>query len=168
MRTADRTIESVISVDDLAKESNSDGEQARHRRLQLFAKANPDDIRIKPSLDYIIFAVTMKQLNQTANGITLTEEWFPVDELKGTDPSKLMAEAFLTTEKGKRIPLARYEDPRDDRLGAKLYFPRLRPDGRPSVSLEDKQIELEFPILDKKITAKFDLGMLLYRGRLEL
>jgi hypothetical protein len=168
MRTVHNTIEAVISVDDLAKEGDPDSEPGRRRRLRLFEKANPNDIRIKGDPDHIVIAITMRQVNQTANGIVIKEDAYPVYELQEADPSELMAQTVLSTKTGKRIPLSRYERPQEDKLGAKLYFPRLLPDGRPSVAPEDKELQLVFPIQGRNIKANFILDEMIYRNKLEL
>lgn len=82
--------------------------------------------------------------------------------------SDFLQATCISVQSGKCIHLDHYEQPGKDALGAKFYFPRLLPDGRPLVTSADKQLRFESRIRGKKIEARFNVRRLSYRGKLEM
>jgi hypothetical protein len=68
---------------------------------------------------------------------------------------------------GKRLKVFDYIPPGADRLGAKILFQRILPDGTPFIAPGDKELRFETRINKMKIKVKFDLRKMLYKGKLE-
>ena len=99
----------------------------------------------------------------------------------------LITNTFLATKTGKRVYLTRYEPPGPDGLGARFYFPRLMEDGTPFASIGDTEVRFETAITltesgtfsgipgtaeenerTDRIWMQFDLGKMLFEGKLEI
>ena len=160
-----------VSLAELQRECSPESERLR---LDKFLASNPDDIRIKGSDTYIILSITefersyMYDRNINIIGVT---EFFKSEGHPGAfrnlEFSTLKPVTFLSTKTGKRVGLARYEEPGPDDLGAKFYFPRALPDGRPFMTPEDKEVRFESRIDDIYLAARFEAKKLLWQGRLE-
>jgi len=137
-------------------------------RLQRFAEANPGDIRVIGDPDYIVVSITMTQVTHCNFGSVRQEVPFPIPELENTQPSELANNTFLLGGEKKRIRMSHYQPPRRDRLGAKIFFPRFLPDGKPSVAVEDEQLQFETWIQGKKIIGEFNLREMIYKDKLEI
>jgi hypothetical protein len=90
------------------------------------------------------------------------------EELMTLQLSDVAGETFLSTETGRRVEILRYDRPSLDMLGAKLYFPRTLPDGRPLITNRDRELRFETRVGGKRIKAKFDLKKMKYKGKLEI
>lgn len=152
--------EKKISVSDLSKPG----------RLKRFLEENPDDIRIKGSKEFIVLSVVEVWSHDFWLNDVISEwrEESRPESLINLMQSEMAKVSLLTTTTGKLLTLARYEQPSFDMLGAKFYFQRFLPDGRPLVTIEDKALIFKSLIGNQKVVAKFDLTKLKYQGKLEI
>ncbi|HYK88429.1 MAG TPA: hypothetical protein VE398_06645 [Acidobacteriota bacterium] len=149
-------LEKEISLNDLMNRG----------RLQRFIEDNPDDIRTKGSDKFIVLSA-IEARSYGFESFDWKEE-SRTDLLMDLQLPDLARVTSLSTKTGKKPHLVRYEQPGLDSLGAKFYFPRLLSDGRPFVTLRDKEPRFETKIGGKKIKVKFDLKKLVYLGRLQI
>ncbi len=161
-------ISHVVSIQDLSEEFHQDDHEAGLVRLQRFAKANPKDIRVVANSDYIVVSVTMNQISNCSFGSVRQEITFPIEELEEAQQSEMVKYTFLSVGAKKRISLSQYESPQRDRLGAKFFFPRFFPNGKPAVAVEDEELQFETRIQGKTVTAKFNLKEMIYKDKLEI
>ena len=157
----------VVSLQDLSEEFQQDDHEAGLARLQRFAKANPSDIRVIGDRGYIVVSVTIHQVTNCSFGSVRQEVTYPIDEFENVQRSELIKNTFLLAGKKRRIPLSHFKPPQNDRLGAKFYFPRLQPNGLPSITVEDEELQFETRIQGKTVTAKFNLKEMIYQDKLE-
>jgi hypothetical protein len=152
---------SVVNVEDLKTTYREQGKA----QLARFMSSNPDDIRLKGDEENIVIGITIARYEPSVGAW----KWFhnPVP-WKGLRFSDIADKTLLSTETGKQMRVGKYERPLLDYLGAKYYFPRELPDGRPLVSLDDGELLFETEIDGKRIRAKFDVKKLVYEGRLEI
>jgi hypothetical protein len=105
--------------------------------------------------------------------------------MKLSTPS-LASNTFLATKTGRRVYLVQYDPPGKDGLGAKFYFPRTGEDGRPFVTVEDREVRFETTISliesgtfsgtpgeeenerTERIWMQFDLRKMVFDGKLEI
>lgn len=78
------------------------------------------------------------------------------------------ATTFLATGSGQRVYVTEYRPPDQRDLGSLYYFPRLREDGSPLVTVEDKEIRFETAIGGQRIWRQFKLTDMVFAGRLEI
>ncbi len=149
--------ERVITLEQLRK-----GAAAEDEFADKFIASNPHDVRVTGDDRHIILSVTLAEI--TYKG---WEEYNDGESLSGSGISSIGSEAFLQTNSGARMALARYEPPGPDRLGAKLYFERSLPDGKSLITPGDKELRLITRVRDKAITVCFDLRRMKYQGELE-
>lgn len=160
--------EMTINYKDLADEDTANAAKSLYER---FVKANPDDIRLKGSDEYIILSITATSYNRDIH--IPAAPWPPRyeyalafhDDLPLSD---LTDHTFLSTDSGRKVRIVRFEPSSYDRLGAKFYFPRHLPTGENLVTPRDKVLHFRTNIDGKRIKADFDLRKLLYNGKLEL
>lgn len=158
----------VVSIQDLSEEYQQDDHEAGLARLQRFAKANPGDVRVIGDSYYIVVSVTMNQVTNCNFGAVRQEVTYPIDEFENVQRSELIQNTFLLAGEKRRIQLSHFKHPQNDRLGAKYYFPRLQPNGLPSITVEDEELQFETRIQGKTVTAKFNLKEMIYKNKLEL
>lgn len=97
------------------------------------------------------------------------------DVLGNLKTSDLESQTRLSTDAGKKVPLAKYDPLGENGYGVKFYFPRHLPDGSPLVAAGNKEIRFDTTIpLPKRgdierrsitVTAKWDLRKMLYQGK---
>jgi hypothetical protein len=95
-----------------------------------------------------------------------------LDKLKTSD---LESQTRLSTDAGKKVPLAKYDPLGENGYGVKFYFPRHLPDGSPLVAAGNKEIRFDITIplpkredIERKsitVTAKWDPRKMLYQGK---
>jgi hypothetical protein len=95
-----------------------------------------------------------------------------LDRLKTSD---LESQTRLSTDAGKKVPLAKYDPLGENGYGVKFYFPRHLPDGSPLVAAGNKEIRFDTTIplpkrqdIERKsvtVTAKWDPRKMLYQGK---
>jgi hypothetical protein len=143
------------------------GTEAERERLNAFMKSRPDDVRVRGDADYIIVAITLRVGTGASTFEPLPKHWveilMPAD--RESNPSEFDRKTSLSTDKGDRVSLARYEP--HDQLGAKYYFPRARTDGRPLITSGSKELRFETMIQRTRIKVKFDLSKMVYKGKIE-
>ena len=160
--------EMTIDYKDLVEEGTPNRAASLYER---FVRANPDDIRLKGSEDYIILSITLTVYDPDWRGSRSV--WPPEFEYAGADLlgdlqlSDLADCTFLSTSSSQKVCLVRYERSSYDRLGAKFYFPRRLSPDKDWVNPRDKELIFSTRINGKNITAKFDLRKLTYNGKLE-
>lgn len=79
-----------------------------------------------------------------------------------------IVETSLATNTGKRVDLLGYIKPGKDQLGSKFYFPRNLADGRPLITSKDNELYFETRVNETRIKVKFDLGEMLFKGKVEI
>jgi len=163
---------------------------ARGMRLDDPEKANRAGVErfIGQSNDrHIVLAL---QLSATPEGSSsFRGYWRSLLKLRTTE---LTNNTLLATKTGKRVYLTHYQPPGEDGMGAKFYFPRTLPDGRPLVTTDDREIRFETTITLMEETAtrghsadieanprqehsrtdriwmKFDLRKMVFEGKIEI
>jgi hypothetical protein len=98
------------------------------------------------------------------------------DALGKLKTSDLESQTRLSTDGGKKVPLAKYDPLGENGYGVKFYFPRHLPDGSPLVAAGNKEIRFDTTIplpkrqdIERKfvaVTAKWDPRKMLYQGKL--
>ncbi len=156
----------VVRTEDLTGRGSTD-----EARLERFICARPNDLRVRGDAENIIIGITVR-INTVASGAAYpppssSEETHPENLMRLT-LSDLAPHTLLIASGGSRAPLARYEPPGPDHLGAKFYFHRKMPDGSPFIKPGDKELRFETRIQGKVIKIGFDLRKLLYKGKLEI
>jgi hypothetical protein len=159
-----------INYQDLQKEGTGDAAQNLYDK---FVREFPDDIRLKGSDEYIVVCITETTHRRASDSRWMTDPWPPQSEQSIPDMfvdlqfSDLEGSAFLATD-SRKVPIARFAPPSNDHLGAKFYFPRHLPLGNDWVTRRDKKLHFNLQIPRTTITATFDLGKLIYNGKLEI
>lgn len=179
-----------------AAKTRPEPEEAQYR-LQRFMALYPDDIRVRGDEHQIVVGMSvthyMPPVSPIGGGIERSSDVTGITAAGGgktsvptdltrqpwvedTSPGELMAlqlpdllrETFLSTQTGRRVEILRYDRPSLDMLGAKLYFSRTLPDGRPLITDKDRELRFETRINGKSIKAKFDLKKMRYKRKLEI
>jgi hypothetical protein len=114
-------------------------------------------------------------LNLTAQPADSNIALIVSDALGSLKTSDLESQTRLSTDGGKKVPLAKYDPLGENGYGVKLYFPRHLPDGSPLATAENKEIRFDMTIpLPKRqdfarkfvtVTAKWDPRKMLYQGK---
>ncbi len=88
----------------------------------------------------------------------------------------LAAKTFLTTDGGKKVPLAKYDSLGENGYGVKFYFPRNLPDGSSFIAAGNKDLRFDTTLTLPKtdavelkfivVTARWDLRKMTYNGKL--
>ena len=151
-----------VRLDDLYKKDR----EAEQARLAEFIASNPDSFLVKGDEEHIIVSLILKTPGRPVPGRILSEH--SDQEFSTIDASKLVADAGLETDSGKRIDIFGYEPPGKDRLGAKFFFKRKLPDGSPFIADGDRKLLFETGLNDRKLKVTFDLKKMKYKGKLEL
>jgi hypothetical protein len=132
--------------------------------LQDFLQSYSKDLRAKSDEQHIILAVTLKRAVYDYYKVGY-EERANGNELANIDISRIKVETSLSTNTGKRIDLLTYIKPGRDRFGARFCFSRNLADGTSLITAEDKELFFETRVNDSKIKVKFDLGKMIYKGK---
>ncbi len=149
------------------KDLKSTGTEDERQRLDAFIKSRPDDVRVVGNEKYIIVAITLRVGTGASTFEPLPRQWseMPLPADYASIPSDVDGNSSLSTDAGNRVSLARFEQ--HDRLGDKYYFPRALPDGRPLIDRGSKELRFETTTQQTRIKVKFDLGKMVYKGRVE-
>lgn len=131
--------------------------------------------------EHLLLAMTISAIPEGAS----SARGYWTSLMKLSTPA-LASTTFLATKTGKRVYLERYDPPGKDGLGAKFYFPRTMEDGKPFVTVEDREIRFETTISliesgtfsatpgetenerIERIWMQFDLRKMVFDGKLEI
>jgi hypothetical protein len=115
-------------------------------------------------------------MNLTAYPVDSNIALIVSDALGSLKTSDVENQTRLSTDGGKKVPLAKYDPLGESGYGVKLYFPRHLPDGSPLVTAGNKEIRFDMTIplpkrqdIERKfvtVTAKWDPRKMLYQGKL--
>lgn len=141
----------------------------RQARLKQFLNENPGDTVVDGDNRRIILTLTLTQFtaNETPHKPSNWAEQPRPENLIEIHMVDLIGATILSTKTGKKVTLIQYDPPGMDMLGAKFYFPRFLPDGRPLIANGDNELRFETRIKGKSVKVKFDLGKMIYRRKLE-
>jgi hypothetical protein len=139
------------------------GTWLQDRIINEFVASRPDDVRASGDSQYIVLSVTILSITRQN-----CEELDDAASLSSSNIGQLGSNAVLITDTGKQVSLAQYRPPGPDRLGAKLYFPRNLPDGRPLIAPGDRRLRFESWVNKERAVIEFDLKKMQYEGKLEL
>jgi hypothetical protein len=158
----------VIHVHEL----NKTDEEKEQLRLDDFLALNPDSILIKGDEEHIVLSLRLL-VAQPATDETAWEQeiWEEEDygaELSEADLKSLPGNTSLETNTRKRVENCDFSPPGPDKLGTKIYFKRLLPDGTPFISDGDRELRFETRLNKRKVSVKFNLKKTVYNGKLEI
>ncbi len=135
------------------------------QELDESASSNPNTPILQMDKKFIVIAIVLRI---TPHGLFQWSQEPDGAELTVADPAQLKKNTRLFTSAGKSVSLLEYKPPGRDWSGARFYFSRSLPDGRPLVTSADEELSFETFMNGRKIKARFELRKMLYRGKLEL
>ena len=119
--------------------------EGQKERLDDFVRTNPNHLLIKGDDKWIVVALSLlSQPDPNICGELCPPHWMagPPDNVSASRLSDLLAATSLTTDKGKKVALFKYQNPGPDQI-AEFFFSRTLPDGTPFISAGDKELRFK-------------------------
>ena len=148
------------------------GDQVSTRQawLKQFLAEHRGDILVDGDDRRIMVAITLTQFvtHETPHKSSDWIEQPRPENLIEIHMEDVKSTTTLSTTTGSQVRLIQYDPPGMDMLGAKFYFPRTLPDGRPLIGHGDKELRFETRINGKSVKVRFDLRKMIYKGKLAI